>query len=842
MNIADVTALRLRLVRAGYTPIPLYGKVPPNKKNNSRKSFTDWEQVSNVTREMLEMWEQVWPDARNTGVLTRDMPTIDIDILNEDAVRALERHVRDRFDDRGPVLVRTGKPPKKAVPFRIDGADVFDKFVVNLDAPNGTQEKIEFLANGAQVVVAGTHPETGGLYTWHGGELGNTRRADLPPINDEEAHNLVDELVQILVEQFGYTRAKSRKPRKTNGAAPADAAQDWQDLLHNIQAGRELHDSIRDLAAKMVRSGMKAGAAVNALRALMNNSKAPRDDRWQERYDDILRQVRTAEELIERETEQRTALALPPTTPPPPTGPTPPTGQASPQPQPQPQQPQSQPLPLIRLIDGQLVQNITAAEDALIAAGGRHTYQRGDLLVRPVKSQLRAANDRYTFLWQLFPLSRPFMVETFMRVAHFEKMDRRAGRYVPKDCPDKLAESYLSRVGHWRLPVLLGMVNAPFLRPDGTLCEQLGYDPASKLLFVSDGQTFDPIPANPTEADARTALKCLDETLLEEFPFIENIDRSVALSLLLTALDRRSMATAPLHGFTSPVAGTGKSLLVDLASILETGDRAPVISLGKNEEELEKRLGAALIAGDQIISLDNCNRELDSIFLCQALTQERLKIRMLGFSRHVDTPVTTLFCATGNNLVIADDLTRRTLLCRLDAGVERPELRSFKRDVLETARSQRGKLVAAALTTLRAWHIASANIAIGVDPLGSFEDWSFRIRLPLLWLGYMDPCESIATVRDNDPNRTLLIAVLEQWKRCLGVLSSHSIQQVITRAIPDMDFFNALMAVAADRQGGLSNRRLGRWLSQNNGKIVGRLKLANKGLSAGYQLWQVIEA
>jgi putative DNA primase/helicase len=836
----NVTELRWQLVCAGYVPLPLYGKVPPNTKNNSRKSFTDWEQTNNVTRAMLEMWQRVWPDAQNTGVLTRDMPTIDLDILNEDAVRALELHVRDRFGDRGPVLVRTGKPPKKAIPFRVSGADIFDKFVVNLDAPNGSREKIEFLANGAQVVVAGVHPETGRPYNWHGGEPGQVQRVDLPPINNEEAHELVDELVQILVEQFGYTRAKSRKPHKTNGtgAVPTDAAQDWQDLLDNIAAGRELHDSIRDLAAKMVRSGMKAGAVVNALRALMNNSQTPRDARWQERYDDIVRQVRTAEELIERGTEQRTALALPPTTPPPPTGPTPPAGQAAPQPQPQ---PQPRPLPLIRLVDGQLVQNITAAEDALIAAGGRHTYQRGDLLVRPVKSQLRAANDCYTFLWQLFPLSRPFMVETFMRVAHFEKMDRRAGHYVPKDCPDKLAESYLSRVGHWRLPVLLGMVNAPFLRPDGTLCEQPGYDSASKLLFVSDGQTFDPIPTNPTETDARTALEYLDGSLLAEFPFIEKIDRSVALSLLLTALDRRSMATAPLHGFTSPVAGTGKSLLVDLASILESGDRAPVISLGKNEEELEKRLGAALIAGDQIISLDNCNREVDSIFLCQALTQQRLKIRMLGFSRHVDTPVTTLFCATGNNLIIADDLTRRTLLCRLDAGVERPELRSFDRDVLETARKERGKLVSAALTVLRAWHVASANIAIGVDPFGSFEDWSFRIRLPLLWLGYMDPCESIATVRDNDPTRSLLIAVLEQWKRALGVVSSYSVQTIITRAIPDMDFFNALMAVAGDRQGGLSNRRLGIWLSKNEGKIVGRLKLSKTAVAYGYPLWQVIE-
>ena len=87
-----------------------------------------------------------------------------------------------------------------------------------------------------------------------------------------------------------------------------------------------------------------------------------------------------------------------------------------------------------------------------------------------------------------------------------------------------------------------------------------------------------------------------------------------------------------------------------------------------------------------------------------------------------------------------------------------------------------------------------------------------------------------------------MIAVLEQWKRCLGVLSSYNIQQIIARAIPDIDFYNALMAVAADKGGsGLSNARVGRWLSKNEGKIVGRLRLNKVSVLHGYGLWQVIE-
>jgi hypothetical protein len=137
----------------------------------------------------------------------------------------------------------------------------------------------------------------------------------------------------------------------------------------------------------------------------------------------------------------------------------------------------------------------------------------------------------------------------------------------------------------------------------------------------------------------------------------------------------------------------------------------------------------------------------------QALTQQRLKIRLLGYSRHVDVPINSAFFATGNNLEIGNDLTRRTLLCQLDAGMERPELRSFKSNVLEAARTDRGRLVAAVLTILRAWHLARTTI--GVEPLGSFEDWSSRIRSPILWLGREDPCDSISTVRESNPYRSV---------------------------------------------------------------------------------------
>jgi hypothetical protein len=540
--------------------------------------------------------------------------------------------------------------------------------------------------------------------------------------------------------------------------------------------------------------------------------------------------------------------ATPPPPPPPPSGT--PGGSAAPAAGPTPIPMPPPPLPRIRLIEGELPTTVDEAEDALLAAK-KHIYQRGGMVVRPIRQRFSAANNRTTFAWELVEVTKAYLVETFTEVARFEKMNYRLGDYVPKNCPEQIADVYLARSGEWKLPLLLGVVNCPFLRVDGSICERPGYDLDSALLFIPGGQTFPAIPQNPALEDARAALKYLDETLLSEFPFIADVDHSVALSAMLTAFDRRSMATAPLHALSSPTAGTGKSLLVDMISMLLTGQLAPVLSQGKNDEEYEKRLDSALLCSDQIISTDNCDRELTSNRLCQALTQQIVKVRLLGYSQHVNIPVSSVFYATGNNLIISDDLTRRTLLCGMDAHMAQPELRTFKSNVLEQARSQRGKLVCAALTVLRMWH--APGTAVGVAPaLGSFEDWSFRVRSPLMLLGQADPVLSMETVRKNDPARLGLSAVLMQWREKLGTTTPYTSQQVINRAVVDADFFGALMAVAASRQGNvISPDRLGRYLATNNGKIIDyqtigsgkplRLKIDRGSVSARGQLWQVIE-
>ena len=221
------------------------------------------------------------------------MPTLDLDIVDEDAIRTIEELVRANHEKHGLVLRRIGKPPKLAIPFQTN--EPFTKIIANLIAPNGSTHKIEFLGNGQQVVAAGVHPETGKPYRWHGGDLCNTRRDELPYIREAEARALVEAIVTTLEREHGYRREADR-PRSNGGnRADASGADDWQHLIENIRKGHALHDSLRDLAAKLICSGTRGGAAVNQLRALMQGAEVPHDKRWQARFDDIPHLVESAE-------------------------------------------------------------------------------------------------------------------------------------------------------------------------------------------------------------------------------------------------------------------------------------------------------------------------------------------------------------------------------------------------------------------------------------------------------------------------------------------------------------------------------------------------------------------
>ena len=315
---------------------------------------------------------------------------------------------------------------------------------------------------------------------------------------------------------------------------------------------------------------------------------------------------------------------------------------------------------------------------------------------------MRTHGDREVTATRIFERGENALAEDIAEVVYLTRYDARAAGDVAVNPPSWLIRTLQQRTGRFRFPVLVGLVNAPTLRADGTVLDKPGYDQATGLIFDPRGQVFPKISLRPTRQQAEAALAKLSE-LIAGFPFVGPADRAVALSAILTACCRHSLPTAPLHAFTAPAAGTGKTKIVDISSVISTGREAGVISQSPIEEEMEKRLSAMLLQGASAIAIDNCTASLDGNFLCIALTQATTLVRPLGTSKQVEVNTSAFISATGNNLTIKGDMTRRAIVSHLDAKMERPELREFSFEPVERAKAERGVYVVAALTILLAF-------------------------------------------------------------------------------------------------------------------------------------------
>jgi putative DNA primase/helicase len=483
-------------------------------------------------------------------------------------------------------------------------------------------------------------------------------------------------------------------------------------------------------------------------------------------------------------------------------------------------------LPVIELEAGELHNIATAAEKALIAAAAPF-YVRSQKLMRPVVDTLPASHGRTAKVARLTEVSAAAMVDHLSRTAVWLKYDGRTKKMVSADPTPQVAVTVLSRDGEWTFPRLAGVITTPTLRPDGTILSTPGYDPATQLLLI-DPPVMPRLPPRPSKAVGAKALARLDQ-LLDEFPFVDAASRSVALSALITPVVRGALMVAPMHVTKAPVAGSGKSYIIDLASALNSGERAPVMSAGVKEEELEKRLAAALMAGQTFISLDNVNGELGGDFLCQVIERPVVQPRILGKSEAPKIDSRASCFATGNNIRLVGDMVRRVVLCSLDPDMERPETRRFERKPFDEILSNRGLYVAAALTVVRSYVVAGCPNEL--PPLASFEDWSRLVRSALVWLGKPDPVETMNAAREDDPTTAALTALFTSWYDAMQS-NSHTAAEVVNAANSEimgqashLALREALLEVAEDRRGGISTKSLGKYLAKYKNRKVAGLKL-----------------
>lgn len=358
------------------------------------------------------------------------------------------------------------------------------------------------------------------------------------------------------------------------------------------------------------------------------------------------------------------------------------------------------------IITGRHLRDITS--DALDVLNGEELYTRGELVVRIN----HGAAER---------LTNASLKGILERAASFVKETNRDGVSVtaPARVPGDVPADILSLPEHeLPFPRLQAIATTPVLLPSGELLMRDGYDPQTGILLRLRGLTD-----LRHDLTIEQALASLDD-LLGDFPFTDEAGRAHSLAMLLQPVVRHVIRGAtPLYLVDAPLRGNGKGLLIDVCTIIPTGRTAPIMPLTRDGEELDKRITTLLVDGSTHVLLDNVT-QVRSAVLAAALTSEVWRGRILGKSEMVHANNHAVWIASGNNVELSDEIARRTMPIRLDAGVERPEERhAFRHPKLkEWTHGNRSHLLSALLSLVRAW--ADEGMPRGEASIGSFESWA----------------------------------------------------------------------------------------------------------------------
>jgi hypothetical protein len=276
-----------------------------------------------------------------------------------------------------------------------------------------------------------------------------------------------------------------------------------------------------------------------------------------------------------------------------------------------------------------------ATQRAMIAAKCQ-VFVRGGALVEPLWRWEEIKDDKdkdkghgvLTMKFVKYNLAR-LSDQVARHAAEFWKYNAKARKELQIDPPNDIIETLLTR-GDWDFESARGLINTPTLRRDGSLLDVPGYDRATGLWYMPPLNFNMPtIAERPTRDDALEALN-LFNGLLDEFPFVDDVARSVALAGLMTPVLRGAFKVAPLFFIPKPTAGTGASYLVELISCLATGRPAAPLKVSKDPKEMPKELSAAAFEAKPILNLNNITFDLESSDLAQMVTEGTLDIRPFG--------------------------------------------------------------------------------------------------------------------------------------------------------------------------------------------------------------------
>ena len=282
-------------------------------------------------------------------------------------------------------------------------------------------------------------------------------------------------------------------------------------------------------------------------------------------------------------------------------------------------------------------QVIGAAIDAL--ASEPNIFQRANELVTILRDSTRVrfgSIHRPKGSPRIVSLPLPRLRELLTKNAAWKKLAKAGNRNgdfeeVPAHPPDWAINGVAAR-GEWPdIRPVEAIVEAPAMRPDGSILDRPGWDELTELLYEPNA-IFPAIPATPTREDAKKAARILLDLVID-FPFKSVHHEAAWLAALLTPLARFAInGHCPLFMIDANAPGTGKSKLTDIISIICTGREMPRTTYPDNDEEMRKRITATALSGDRLMLIDNIatkfgGQSLDSVLTASSWQDRKLAPR-----------------------------------------------------------------------------------------------------------------------------------------------------------------------------------------------------------------------
>jgi RepB DNA-primase from phage plasmid len=459
------------------------------------------------------------------------------------------------------------------------------------------------------------------------------------------------------------------------------------------------------------------------------------------------------------------------------------------------------------------------------------------------------------------------------------KWNEKKGDYVRCNVTPRIAAN-ICNSSDLKLEEIIGIIRAPFLRYDGTIGGlKEGYDRKTGLWVDYAGATYQPIlDAKCTREGAQAALERI-KVPLSEYKFapsaneLEAIDkvrarghgsskeikealaaaqekagtlgRAVALAAMLTPPARPAMSQVPLFVIDAPERGSGKTKLALAVCALMTGISPALVQGTSDSIELDKRVNAVLLTGEQLVVIDNITgKTWGTSDLCASITTDRVNIRPLGTSDSVPVRNGFILFITGNNVAVEGDISRRAVICRIDPDVERPENEPHSFDPVEYVREHRPELVRDVLIVLRSYILAGSPEQNG-RVIGSFGRWARIVRDSLMWLG--EPDVTLAVDVSRASNTPELDALLTAWETAFGTgsIKARKAKDLLGFEIsmdPKLKAFGEclrenILSLGADKKTSEAGW-LGNWLKSKLGQRAAGLKLQRR-MKDGTALWYV---